>query len=42
VHRAPDPFEEDKQLGRHPELEASLTAVLQAWLVEPRGTPLSE
>ncbi len=37
-----DPFEEDNHLGRHPELEASLTAALRAWLAEPRGTPLPE
>ena len=37
-----DPFEEDNELGRHPELEASLTAALQAWLAEPRGTPVAE
>ena len=37
-----DPFEEDNLLGHHPELEASLAAALQAWLGEPRGTPLVE
>jgi N-acetylgalactosamine-6-sulfatase len=37
-----DPFEENNLLGRHPELEASLTAALQAWLAEPRGTSLPE
>jgi len=37
-----DPFEENSLLGRHPELEASLTAALQGWLAEPRGTPLPQ